>query len=82
MPATQLQICFGLFAEALRSQNNLHSRSSRCLAEKQDGAQIDVDIVTHLIALFQASQREKQERLASIAAEVSQAQVWLWSLPL
>ena len=55
------------------------SRSSRWPAEKEDGARIDVDIVTHLIALFQASQREKQERLASIEAEVSQAKVWLWN---
>ena len=66
MPATQLQICFGLFAEALRSQNNLHSRSSRCLAEKQDGAQIDVDIVTHLIALFQASQQKSRRGLPAL----------------
>ena len=44
-------------------------------AEKRDGAQVDVDILAHLISLFQASKQQKDERLASIEAEVSDAQV-------
>ena len=47
------------------------------LAEKRDGAQADVDILAHLISLFQASKQQKDERLASIEAEVSDAQVQL-----
>ena len=44
-------------------------------AEKRDGAQVDVDILAHLISLFEASKRQKNEGLASIEAEVSEAQV-------
>lgn len=36
---------------------------------------MDVDILAHLISLFQASKRQKDEGLASIEAEVSDAQV-------
>lgn len=45
------------------------------LAEQRDGAQTDVDIIAHLISLFKASKQQKEERLASIEAEVSKTEV-------
>jgi hypothetical protein len=51
------------------------SQSVVFLAEKRDAAQIDLDIITHIITLFQASKQQKEGTLAGIETEVSGAQV-------
>lgn len=53
------------------------AQTRQYLAEKKDGAQIDLDVVTHLISLFQASKQGKEERLVIIEVEVEDAQVQL-----
>jgi len=60
---------------ATASERLAHTR--HYLAEKKDGAQIDLDVVTHLISLFQASKQGKEERLVIIEVEVEDAQVQL-----